>query len=1206
MKAKLLSVVVTLLAASPSFANTVAYRLSWDNEPVQMEIQKDEFNSYSLQLLYKPADPKLVQQYELRQGSMQIAPYKNSEALAVVKNGSSRNPYQAFLLDGSLFIADRIGWITELPVSADNKVEIQYTSDPIALKIQVSPLNETYKAPQLYVYFEHRLYDFGKREGLVIPELSFNKATDVLTLGNKTIERTSLWTKVLSLIPSTIKIRGIGKDHEVVSITQNEAFGSKNTINKKLAWYLNTESSLPSNQKAVGDLSSGSTYAPQVAVVGLAGYRAARAQNRGLFDSLTSEIFGQDLAIKSIVDEIQEAKNNGIKKPKVLVLMGPTGGGKTFTAEKVGEKLYPGKVLSINGNEYSAHKESLDYQRLFGTRGGIAPQDGLLVEMVEKNPDGFALIVNEIEKMHPDIFKMLMEFLDTGDIHNKSGKKVHVDHLLVLGTSNRGVKRLFPIGSNEWSQKEIDARIKSHSQEQLASLFEQTDGLRDSFRLPPEVVKRIDKFILFGPTSKEAALQISKAMFLELSELYRVKYEVDFQVDSAVSDDVGLSIWQTSNDARSVNRAARRMMSQFLDEAAGESEQDGLRLKPGDQVQVTLKVDPLGHKSYVASANGHTLSIEGFKNPITNPLLDPVLRERLRNLHQSMSETVIGQEATISELVDGVIGYYGQSLKRPFSAFLVGVSGNGKTEMGRALAKALYGDKARVRILPLGNITSLSDFENVFGSSAQFQGGDVERAFEKILRENPDGAVIVLDEASNMGGNSPEMKNTLFKKLYDIFEEGRYVSPIDGREYDLRKFQFILTGNDGEEAFLGMTADDLILKTYQDESDPDKVREKLRKAGIPNAFLNRMDMIALTKPLLKSEIEGVTKKLWLEQKANFAKLYPGLEIEAGPNLLQQVGETFFTADQGGRASRKVLEGKVGAAISKAIVFSKINAHDLSGTRIVVNLEDNATKKAYAASNRKRAVNINVQLFVHNELIYSNSHNVTRTAPQQILLNPKAATKVSFHEAGHAVGNDEDLTEEGVEFITIRGGSTAKIKYYGYARYDQLQKSNDANINRQIVIAKIARLYAGTLSQQMAGFPKDSGWTNDLEQIKKLGTEYLTTWGLEDELLGTPLSHEGKSTLNGDQQNLLDKHLRLLMKAGEEQARAKLKKNWRLIRAISAELLSKGQIDRQRFEELRELYGYREDRPTKTYQDYRESKTGVEGQWSCRDVLRQAI
>lgn len=916
--------------------------------------------------------------------------------------------------------------------------------------------------------------------------------------------------------------------------------------------------------------------------------KESRHQAEMIAKEVKKSIFGQDPVVDRLVHHIFETQTNGMQKPKVIIAMGPSGVGKSYSAQLLAERVYNDKkfVMEVSGNEYNSGTHSLDYMKLVGGAKGTSAgnEEGSLIRWIKETGGRGVLIINEGDKMHGDVWKRLMEFLEKGRLTDNSGKDVWGKEIVVIITSNRGANRLFPSSVDSWSQREIDERLKNVTQDELKSYYLHKDGLQDNFILPREIINRVDDFIAFGPLSREAALKIAMTTADQLVRQFQERYQVEFQIDPKLIEHTALVDFKSSDDARQI----RNHIKSLITEITRRSLETFTSLEEMDKIKVTLgqnkssMVAKIAYKRQVIEHAVRTL-------PNLNPLQNSFQRNLLLDLENRLKAEIYGQDANLHQIVQALIAYeVTPNKERPFTLGLFGPSGTGKTEIGKIITKAFYGAQAKPSVLPMGNITNFSDFETIFGSAAKYQGGEVEREFERALRENPRGGVIIMDEVSNMGGNDPRMKEALFKKLYDIFEEGKFTSPRDGRNFDLTKYKFILSGNDGEHLFLGMTSDDLLLSSWKDNNRPEILRTLLRNAHMPNAFINRITTLLLMKPLLKDEVRHVAQKLLQVQFRSLTDANPGLRITLADNFLDKLTHAFYSSDQGGRSVRKALDTGITAAMGIALLKSGVDTEKLSGVTLHLDIQDNQAKKPYFPSKHpERLVELVTQVIEHRKVVYREALNLTEVAEKQVLLSAHDAKLTAYHEAGHAVTNDPALTHEKVSYITIRGGSYGTLDYYGYARYEPVG-SDGGNLDYDKTVARIARLWAGRKAQELAGFNADAGWTDDLKKIRKLASDYLLTWGLDRDFIALPIDADGKPVGSGPSAEKFRQKMDALIAEGEVLAEQRLKQNWRLVRAITAELLWKGNISHDRFEEIRStLNSNSAVRSQETYVDYLE-------------------
>jgi hypothetical protein len=309
------------------------------------------------------------------------------------------------------------------------------------------------------------------------------------------------------------------------------------------------------------------------------------------------------------------------------------------------------------------------------------------------------------------------------------------------------------------------------------------------------------------------------------------------------------------------------------------------------------------------------------------------------------------------------------------------------------------------------------------------------------------------------------------------------------------------------------------------------------------------------------------------------------------HFLEKLTHAFYSADQGGRSVRKALDSGIIAAMGMALMKSGVDTERLEGVTLHLDIEDNHAKKPYLPSNHpERRVHLVTQVIENDRIVFQESLNMTDIAEKQILLTSRDAKLTAYHEAGHAVANDPKLTGQRVSYITIRGGSMGTLNYYGYARYESVG-SEGGNLDYEKTVAHIARLWAGRKAQELAGFTADAGWSDDLRQIRKIASEYLTTWGLDREFIALPVDKDGRPLSYGPSAARFIQKMDALIAAGEALAEKRLKQNWRMVRAVTAELLWKGNINYERFSEIeRTLNEGRAIRSHETYSDYIERIT----------------
>ncbi len=224
----------------------------------------------------------------------------------------------------------------------------------------------------------------------------------------------------------------------------------------------------------------------------------------GMADDLKKEIIGQDVAIKKIVKAIQRNRV-GLKDPKKpigsFIFLGPTGVGKTELAKALSRYLFDTEdsLVRIDMSEYM---EKFSISRLIGAPPGYVgyEEGGQLTEKVRRKPYS-VILLDEIEKAHQDVYNILLQVLDDGQLTDGLGRKVDFKNTLIIMTSNIGVKQLKDFGQGVgFATKARTEGADDHAKNVI------NNALSKNFT--PEFLNRIDDTVIFNSLSEEDILKI--------------------------------------------------------------------------------------------------------------------------------------------------------------------------------------------------------------------------------------------------------------------------------------------------------------------------------------------------------------------------------------------------------------------------------------------------------------------------------------------------------------------------------------------------------------------------------------------------------------------------------------------------------------------------------------------------------------------------
>ena len=309
--------------------------------------------------------------------------------------------------------------------------------------------------------------------------------------------------------------------------------------------------------------------------------RIAQAEGVRLIEMepvLQKSIVGQNAAITKLVKAIQRNRL-GLKDPNkpigTFMFLGATGVGKTYLTKKLSEYLFDSTdaLIRIDMSEYM---EKFSVSRLIGAPPGYVgyEEGGQLTERVRRHPYSVVLL-DEIEKAHPDVFNLLLQVMDEGRLTDSLGRRIDFKNTIIIMTSNIGTRQLKEFGSGVGFTTQAVDREYSHS---ILS-----KALNKAFS--PEFLNRIDDVIIFDTLDRDA---IFKIIDIELAGFYRRIADLGFTV--TISDEAKNFIASKGCDVQFGARPLKRAIQKYLEDELAEVMLSGTA-KPGDEIIVGYNPD---------------------------------------------------------------------------------------------------------------------------------------------------------------------------------------------------------------------------------------------------------------------------------------------------------------------------------------------------------------------------------------------------------------------------------------------------------------------------------------------------------------------------------------------------------------------------------------------------------------------------------------
>ena len=328
------------------------------------------------------------------------------------------------------------------------------------------------------------------------------------------------------------------------------------------------------DEESIAEVVSGWTKIP---VKKLAEGETARL--RRLEQTLHKRVIGQEEAVTAVARAVRRGRV-GLKDPGrpigSFLFLGPTGVGKTEICKALAEAVFGDEQAMIRV-DMSEYMEKHSVSKMIGSPPGYVgyEEGGQLSEKVRRNPYSVVLL-DEIEKAHPDVFNILLQVLDDGHITDAQGRRVDFKNTVIIMTSNAGASSIVEpkrlgFASKEDPKQDYE-RMKNSVMEEVRRIFK------------PEFLNRIDETIVFHALTKEHMKKIVTLLTMSLVERCREQLNIELVIRGSVKT----YIVEKAYDPKYGARPLRRMIQSQLEDALAEELLSG-RIQAGDKVEITTR-----------------------------------------------------------------------------------------------------------------------------------------------------------------------------------------------------------------------------------------------------------------------------------------------------------------------------------------------------------------------------------------------------------------------------------------------------------------------------------------------------------------------------------------------------------------------------------------------------------------------------------------
>jgi 4-hydroxy-3-methylbut-2-enyl diphosphate reductase len=596
---------------------------------------------------------------------------------------------------------------------------------------------------------------------------------------------------------------------------------------------------------------------------------------------LKKKIVGQDHAIRLTVEALQRyvfGLNNPNTPIASLLYIGPTGVGKSQLAKELAHELLGSdqEMIRLNLSEYT---DFASIYRLIGTPPGIiySWEGGQFTNALLAKPYAIVLL-DEIDKAHPNVLKALMQLFEEGMIKDARNNLIDCRNMIFILTTNLA------------SQKILTMHDLGHADREILKAIQPTM----SEHLSPEFYNRLQP-IIFRGLREELMEELILTMLSQAIENLAANKHIEFGYDPSLIAFLKKGATNYLLGARPL----KQLISQTVMTAIAEAFK-GKYLFDGAHVTLSF-----AQGLFILQKEGESIPFIWEWSDHSPLAIPPFNFNQLLEMQERLSAKILGQPDAVRMTTAALTRYAAGlgSTKAPIASFLfVGPTGVGKTQLAKELAAELFGSETQLVRLDMSEYIEPHSVARLIGSPPGYVNHEEGGQLTEALKKHP-YSIVLLDEIEKAHPN-------VLKMFLQVFDEGR-LSDAKGTDIDCRHSLFIMTTNITSSKILNMHE-----QGYLSEEIFEKIRPDLIKALSPELF-NRLEVAVFVG--ISQEILNIIVHKMLSELKEEVYLKKSISLEFDESLVEFLKRNGFDHELGVRPLKRLIQQTIVTSLANKIM-----------------------------------------------------------------------------------------------------------------------------------------------------------------------------------------------------------------------------------------------------------------------------------------------